>query len=64
MVSRLQQARSNDVNPMKRGSPETALRAAALLFAAVFFLTACEPFVARVKGGSESRPDWEIGVRF
>ena len=36
----------------------------ALLTAAVFFVAACDPFVARVKGGNKGSPDWEIGVKF
>ena len=35
-----------------------------LLLVAAFFIASCDPFVARVKGGLDSRPDWEIGVKF
>ncbi len=31
---------------------------------AAYLLAACEPFTARVEGGSESKPRWEIGVQF
>lgn len=36
----------------------------ALALVAVFLLAACEPFTARVEGGSESKPRWEVGVQF
>jgi hypothetical protein len=36
----------------------------ALLLAAAFLVASCDPFVARVKGDLDSRPDWEIGVKF
>lgn len=47
---------------MARGKPISTI--VAILIGTVLFLSACDPFVARVKGGSESKPEWEIGVKF
>ncbi len=44
--------------------PGAPCRVAVLLLAAAFLMASCDPFVARVKGGNKSRPDWEIGVKF
>lgn len=49
---------------MSDGLSKPTLRAVALIVAAVFLLVACEPFTVRIKGGSESKPSGEIGVKF
>ena len=42
------------------GTPRTLIA----LVAAMFLIAACDPFVARVTGGSKGLSDWEIGVKF
>jgi len=42
------------------GTPRTLIA----LVVAMFLIAACDPFVARVKGGNNGLSDWEIGVKF
>lgn len=39
-------------------------RGVIMLVAVMFLIAACDPFVARVKGGNKGISDWEIGVKF
>ena len=39
-------------------------RGVIMLVAVMFLIAACDPFVARVKGGNKGLSDWEIGVKF